>query len=517
MFARIYGEVCYPRNEKHMTLHLYDTRRKEKVPFHPAVPGKVQMYVCGITPYSPSHLGHARCYIAFDLLHRWLEASGYDVDYVQNFTDIDDKIIRTANEEGVDFLEVANRNIADYYEVMDALGVLRADYYPRVTEHLEGIISMIETLIEKEHAYTASDGVWFSVASAPEKFGTLTGNTLDAVQAGGSGRLVESGKKDHHDFALWKAAKPDEPSWDSPWGPGRPGWHIECSAMSMHHFGESFDIHGGGFDLRFPHHEAEIFQSECCTGKEPFVGVWMHNGFVRVDGEKMSKSLGNFWTMKDAFDNYGPLTLRYALLNAHYRNPIDVSEQLLEDAKTKQRRLSEGYGQALIAKEGGEALEPLPPLPTPDASSDAYLPKRLGIIESLAEEAARALDDDLNSRIALAKVQAGISAIDDTLESDQIDEHDTASFAKFAVDWIEEIAGDILGVLPEPAIAKAIRDPRLDPKRIAVREEVEALLARRGIARHAKDWAAADEIRERLNEMGITVTDTPEGAIWSIE
>ena len=230
----------------------------------------------------------------------------------------------------------------------------------------------------------------------------------------------------------------------------------------------------------------------------------------------MSKSLGNFWTVRDAFDNFDPLVLRYALLNAHYRNPIDVSEQLLEDAKTNQRRLAEGYGHALIAKEEGDALEPLPPLPTPDSTSDAYLPKRLGIIESLAEEAARALDDDLNSRIALAKVQAGIRSIDETLESNQIDEHDTASFAKYAVDWIEEIAGEILGVLPEPAIAKAIRDPRLDPKRIAVKEEVEALLARRSIARHAKDWAAADEIRDRLNEMGIIVKDTSEGAVWSI-
>ena len=239
---------------------------------------------------------------------------------------------------------------------MDALGVERADHYPRVTEHLDGIINMIEVLIEKEHAYVSSDGVWFSVSSAPEKFGTLTGNSIDAVQAGGSGRLDKSEKREHNDFALWKSAKPGEPAWDSPWGKGRPGWHIECSAMSLHHFGDSFDIHGGGFDLRFPHHEAEIFQSECCTGKEPVVGIWMHNGFVRVDGEKMSKSLGNFWTVKDAFQIYDPIVLRYALLNAHYRNPIDVSEQLLDDAKGNQRKLSEIYGQAIIFKEEGEAL-----------------------------------------------------------------------------------------------------------------------------------------------------------------
>ena len=517
MFARIYVEVCYPWDEKHMTLHLYDTRRKEKVPFHPAIPGKVQMYVCGITPYSPSHLGHARCYIAFDLLHMWLEASGYDVDYVQNFTDIDDKIIKIANEEGVNFLEVANRNIEDYYQVMDALGVERADHYPRVTEHLDGIINMIEVLIEKEHAYVSSDGVWFSVSSAPEKFGTLTGNSIDAVQAGGSGRLDKSEKREHNDFALWKSAKPGEPAWDSPWGKGRPGWHIECSAMSLHHFGDSFDIHGGGFDLRFPHHEAEIFQSECCTGKEPVVGIWMHNGFVRVDGEKMSKSLGNFWTVKDAFQIYDPIVLRYALLNAHYRNPIDVSEQLLDDAKGNQRKLSEIYGQAIIFKEEGEALAPLPPLPTGDITSSEYLIQRIGVIESLAEEAARALDDDLNSRLALSKVQAGAKIISEVLNSEKIDEADTASFASFSIDWIEEIAGLILGVLPSKEIAKAVFDPRLDPRRLAIRDEVESLLARRSIARHAKDWAAADEIRDSLSEMGVEVKDTSDGVEWSLK
>ena len=500
-----------------MTLHLYDTRRKEKVAFHPAVPGKVQLYVCGITPYSPSHLGHGRCYIAFDLLHRWLEASGYDVDYVQNFTDIDDKIINIANEEGIEFLEVANRNIEDYYRVMDTLGVERADHYPRVTEHLEGIIKMIEKLIEKGHAYTSSDGVWFSVSSAPEKFGTLTGNTIEAVQAGGSGRLDKSDKREHNDFALWKAAKPGEPAWNSPWGKGRPGWHIECSAMSLHHFGESFDIHGGGFDLRFPHHEAEIFQSECCTGKEPVVGIWMHNGFVRVDGEKMSKSLGNFWTVTDAFKIYEPIVLRYALLNAHYRNPIDVSEQLLNDAKGNQRKISETYGQAIISSELGEALAPLPPLPEGDSRSAEYLIQKIGIVESLAEEAARALDDDLNSRLALSKVQAGARIISEVLNSDEIDETDTASFAIFSINWMEEIAGSILGVLPAKEIAKAIYDPRLDPKRIAIQDEVEGLLARRSIARHAKDWTAADEIRDALSEMGVTVKDTSDGVVWSLD
>ena len=303
------------------------------------------MYVCGITPYSPSHLGHARCYLAFDVVHRWLEASGYKVDYVQNFTDIDDKILNISESEGVDYSVVSNRNIADYFEVMDAMNILRADHYPRVTETIPEIIDMISNLQEKGHAYVGGDGVYFEIDTAPEKYGQLTGQTLEMVRAGAGGRVADtgSGKRAHRDFALWKLAKPGEPFWESPWGDGRPGWHIECSAMSLNHFGEQFDIHGGGHDLRFPHHEAEIFQSECCTGCEPVVGYWMHNGFVNVDGEKMSKSLGNFWTVKEAFENHDPLALRYALLSVPYRNPIDLTPEFLQDAVIHYGRLVEAY------------------------------------------------------------------------------------------------------------------------------------------------------------------------------
>ncbi len=501
-----------------MPLRVHDTRRREKVKFETIRPGRVSMYVCGITPYSPSHLGHARCYIAFDLIHRWLEASGWDVDYVQNFTDIDDKIIAAADEEGSDYMTVANRNIDEYYEVMDALNILRADHYPRVTEHIDDIIRMVETLIDKGHAYATHDGVWFDVSSAAEKFGTLTGNTLDAVRADASGRLgVDSGKRDHHDFALWKSAKEGEPAWQSPWGDGRPGWHIECSAMNLHHFGEQFDIHGGGYDLRFPHHEAEVFQSECCTGVEPVVSFWMHNGFVRVDGEKMSKSLGNFWTLSDALEIYDPLVLRYALLNAHYRNPIDVSEQLLEDAKGNHAKVAQAYGKALIAESESEQLPNLPPLPDGDVTSPMHLVVQVGLLERLAEQAARAMDDDFNSREALAKVQNGARIIARALVSDAIDEADTAAFARFAVEWLEEMAGSVLGVLPAAEDAKAAVEPRLDPARLAVRDEVEGLLARRAVARHAKDWATADEIRDRLAKMGVSVEDTPDGPSWSLD
>ncbi len=502
-----------------MTLHVYDTRTREKRPFETARTGEVDMYVCGITPYSPSHLGHARCYIAFDLIHRWLEASGWTVNYVQNFTDIDDKIINAASEEGVDFLEVANRNIEDYYRAMDLLNVLRADHYPRVTEVVPEIITMVETLIEKGHAYVSEDGVWFSIASAPEKYGMLTGQSIDAVKAGAGGRVEDSGKRDHKDFALWKVAKPGEPSWPSPWGDGRPGWHIECSAMSLKHFGEQFDIHGGGHDLRFPHHEAEIFQSECCTGKTPLVQYWMHNGFVNIDGEKMSKSLGNFWTISDALENYDPLVIRHALLNAHYRSPIDLTEQLLEDAKGHHAKLVETYGYALTvtaqAKKAG--MQETPRLPQADVASADFLSSKLGLLEKLLQEAAIAMDDDFNSRQALAKISNGARLIPQILSSEDIDERDTAAFAIYATDWLEEFAGLVLGLLPAKDVAMAAHDPSLDPARQAIKDEVEQLLARRAIARTAKDWDSADEIRDTLAAMGVSVQDTPDGVVWTLD
>ena len=246
--------------------------------------GKVGLYACGITPYSPSHIGHARQAISFDIIVRWLRKRGFAVNYITNFTDVDDKIISAANEEGVDFLEISNRYIEDYFRSMDALNVIRADAYPRVTETIPEIIEMVESLIEKGNAYLAEDGVYFEIDTSPEKYGQLTGQTLEMVRSGAGGRVDKtgSGKRDHRDFALWKMAKPGEPSWESPWGNGRPGWHIECSAMSLKHLGERFDIHGGGSDLIFPHHEAEIFQSECCLGHDPVVQYWIHSGMVNV-------------------------------------------------------------------------------------------------------------------------------------------------------------------------------------------------------------------------------------------
>jgi len=461
-----------------MTLRVYDTRTREKREFSPLNEGRVSMYVCGITPYSPSHLGHARCYLAFDLVHRWLEASGYEVDYVQNFTDIDDKILNISESEGVDFSVVSNRNIDDYFEVMDAMNVLRADHYPRVTETISEIIDMISKLQEKGHAYVGDDGVYFEIDTAPEKYGQLTGQTLEMVRAGAGGRVTDtgSGKRDHRDFALWKLAKPGEPFWESPWGDGRPGWHIECSAMSLNHFGEQFDIHGGGHDLRFPHHEAEIFQSECCTGCEPVVGYWMHNGFVNVDGEKMSKSLGNFWTVREAFENYTPLTLRYALLSIPYRNPIDLSPEFLEDAGIHYERLIEAYGVSLSS----------------DSDSGADL-------SEASQRITDAMNDDFNSRAAIIGIQEVIS---------QYSGRDIAT-------WLEQYAGEVLGLLPSSEEVLAGR-AKAESARAEVTDKVEALLNEREIARQSKDWNRADEIRDELTSMDVIVEDGPDGPTWRL-
>ena len=468
-----------PRSPDIMPLRVYDTRSREKRELSTLEDGRVSMYVCGITPYSPSHLGHARCYLAFDVVHRWLEASGYDVDYVQNFTDIDDKILDISDSEGVDYSVVANRNIDDYLEAMDTMNVLRADHYPRVTETIPEIIDMISTLEGKGHAYVGDDGVYFEIDTAPGKFGQLTGQTLEMVRAGAGGRVADtgSGKRDHRDFALWKLAKPGEPSWESPWGDGRPGWHIECSAMSLNHFGEQFDIHGGGHDLRFPHHEAEIFQSECCTESEPVVGYWMHNGFVNVDGEKMSKSLGNFWTIRDAFEHHEPLALRYALLSVPYRNPIDLTPEFLEDAATHFNRLVGAYGDSLSS----------------DSESETDL-------SGASERFAAAMDDDFNTRAAMIEIQAVVSS---------------ANGSDVAV-WLERHAGEALGLLP-PSKDVMAGLAQADSARAEVADRVDALLAERESARDSKDWARADEIRDEIASMGVVVEDGPDGPTWRLD
>jgi len=476
-----------------MSLRLYDTRSRTKRIFEPLVDGEVGIYVCGITPYSPSHIGHARQALAFDIIVRWLRYSGFKVNHITNFTDIDDKIIAIANEEEIDFLEVANRNIDDYFEVMSLMNVLPADAYPRVTETIPEIISMIDKLISNGNAYQSSDGVYFEIDSAPEKYGQLTGQTLEMVQEGAGGRVTEtgSGKKNHRDFALWKSAKENEPSWDSPWGKGRPGWHIECSAMSLEYLGEKFDIHGGGSDLIFPHHEAEIFQSECCLNHEPVVQYWIHNGMINVDGEKMSKSLGNFWTIRDAISKVHPLELRYCLINAPYRQPVEFNDVMLEDSSNHYQRLISTYGQGLSLCDKGSWKD-----------SD--------FLDSVNINFSNGMNDDFNTRVAIVEVQSVVKYLKEQIENDNIKE------ISASVSWLSDFAGGILGLLPDDEIIlKEIE--KNNQAKSAVADLVNDLLNQRKIARDSKNWDRADQIRNELNEMGVIVEDSPSGPIWRLE
>ena len=477
-----------------MAIRVFDTRSRKKRKLVTLEEKKVGLYACGITPYSPSHIGHARQAISFDIIVRWLRKRGFEVNYVTNFTDVDDKIIAAANEEGVGFLEISNKYIDDYFESMDALNVGRADAYPRVTETIPEIIEMVESLIEKGNAYHAEDGVYFEIDTSPEKYGQLTGQTLEMVRSGAGGRVDKtgSGKRDHRDFALWKTAKPGEPSWESPWGEGRPGWHIECSAMSLKHLGERFDIHGGGSDLIFPHHEAEIFQSECCLGHDPVVQYWIHNGMVNVDGEKMSKSLGNFWTISEALENVDPLVLRYTLINAPYRQPVDFNQVMIEDSGGHHHRIVTCYGEGLLKK--GSA----------DWTGITWLEDATSRFEA-------GMDDDFNTRVALVEVQSVAKRMRALLDS----ESDSGEIAG-AVRWISEYAGDVLGLLPD-MFGFLVEMQSKESAKDEITPHVERLLFERDQARESKDWGRADEIRAELLEMGVIVEDGPNGATWRIE
>ena len=476
-----------------MTLRLYDTRSRSKRTLEKLVDGEVGIYVCGITPYSPSHIGHARQAISFDIIVRWLRKSGFKVNHITNFTDIDDKIISIANEENIDFLEVANRNIDDYFEVMDLLNVIPADAYPRVTETIPGIIDMIKNLIDKGNAYSSSDGVYFEIHTAPEKYGQLTGQTLEMVREGAGGRVSEtgSGKKNHRDFALWKIAKPGEPYWPSPWGKGRPGWHIECSVMSLQHLGEKFDIHGGGSDLIFPHHEAEIFQSECCLNHDPVVQYWMHNGMINVDGEKMSKSLGNFWTIRDAISKIEPLELRYSLINAPYRQPVEFNDTILQDSSSHYHKLLSAYGEGL-SKSG---------------KSDW---NDLDFLQTAALNFSNGMDDDFNTRVAIVEIQSVVKYLREKLDSDSDKEISSA------VSWLSEFAGDVLGILPDDEEIM-VNIEKIEGERMRLQDQVTDLLSQRKIARQDKDWVKADLIRNQLNEIGVIVEDSPKGPVWKLK
>ena len=456
-------------------MQIYNTMTRKKEELVPLVPGKISMYACGPTVYNYFHIGNARPFIVFDTLRRYLEYRGYEVAFVQNFTDIDDKMIRRANEEGTTVAELGERFIAEYYRDADALGVERATENPRATQHIDDIIHLVQTLIDKGHAYPADNGdVYFSVRSFPG-YGKLSGQNIDDLENGARVDPTEQ-KRDPLDFALWKGEKPGEPSWDSPWGKGRPGWHIECSAMSMAILGESFDIHGGGQDLIFPHHENEIAQSEAATGK-PFACYWMHNGYINVDNQKMSKSLGNFFTVRDISKEFDLEAVRMFMLSVHYRNPVNFSRDLIRQAETALTRLRTARERLAEAQRCEGTAE--------DAAWIASLADYRNRFES-------AMDDDLNTADAIGVLFDFARACNTFVTEPRGGE---------AIDAAAKLFDELVGVLG-----------LLQHKReTAASDEAMKLLEERQQARKAKDFARADAIREQLRQLGFAVEDTAQG------
>lgn len=471
-------------------MRIYNTLTKTKEPL--ATGEELGIYVCGITPYDYSHVGHARVYVLWDVFRRYFSWRGFEVKYIQNFTDLDDKIIAKAQAEGVAAEEIAQRYIDDFLEKMEILGVEKATAYPRVTEHIPEIIAFVEKLIENGHAYTveaeAGYDVYFDLESFPE-YGKLSGRSLEEMQAGA--RVgIDQRKKHPLDFALWKAAKQGEPSWDSPWGKGRPGWHIECSAMAHKYLGTDFAIHGGGSDLIFPHHENELAQSLCAMGGS-FARLWVHNGFVQVREEKMSKSLGNFFTIGEVLAEFSPRALRYFLIATHYRNPLGYSEEELTMAGKAHLRLTrsrEKLGRVLEMKPQGETSLPLGELQDE--------------LSAIRESFIAAMDDDLNTAGALASLHELASLVNKTCGELTAVSEEELSFLAQLEETFRELGDQVLG-LWDP-LAEEEENTDLEPL-------LELLLELRELAREERNWAMADLIRDRLGELGYVIEDTPQG------
>ncbi|MGR2660647.1 cysteine--tRNA ligase [Chromobacterium haemolyticum] len=453
-------------------LTVYNTLTRQKEEFKPIEPGKVCMYVCGMTVYDLCHIGHARMLTAFDVIYRWLNASGYDVTYVRNITDIEDKIIKRAAERGILPQQLVEETIAEMHQDAAALGLLPPTFEPRATHHVPGMVALIEKLIANGKAYAADNGDVYYAVREFEGYGKLSGRTLDKLRAGERVE-VDPHKRDPLDFVLWKAAKPGEPSWDSPWGQGRPGWHIECSVMSCHHLGEHFDIHGGGEDLQFPHHENEIAQSEGAHGHQ-YVNYWLHNGFINVDGEKMSKSLGNFFTIRDVLGHFDGEVIRFFIVRSHYRSPVNYTDSILADAKHGLTRLYTALrGLELPASAGIDWKDPI------------------------AARFQAAMNDDFNSSEAVAVLfeLAG-----------EVNKSRDPRLARLLKDL-----GGVLGLLqrdPEDFLKGGVSAGELTA------EEVEALIQARKDARAAKNWAESDRIRDELIAKGIVLEDGAQGTIW---
>jgi len=477
-----------------MELRVYNTLTREKEVFQPVEPGKVKIYVCGVTPYNHPHIGNARPFIVWDVIHRYFERHGMQVTHIQNFTDVDDKIIDTAAKEGIAWDALAGRYIEAYFSVMDSLNVRRVDLYPTVSGHMQEILDMVARLIEKGHAYVVDGDVYFSVQSF-ESYGKLSGRTLDGMEAGARVE-VDDRKRHPMDFALWKSAKPGEPFWDSPWGKGRPGWHIECSAMSNKYLGCGFDFHGGGSDLIFPHHENEVAQSEAFAGCSPFVRYWVHNGFVTVNSEKMSKSLGNFFLVKDILAHFRPMVLRFFILSTHYRSPLDFSDERLTEAEKAWTRLVTAVktAKALIAQTGLTV-----------GPADAELAKAVTVA---CDEYEAAMADDFNTALAISSLFALTKTLNGACQAVSRGEvkPDIAGI-KRAIDALVDMTGALgLDVEEAPAVEAA------DEKMVAALMEL--ILGLRQTARERKDWATADSIRNGLQAAGIVVEDSPQGPRW---
>jgi cysteinyl-tRNA synthetase len=473
-----------------MGLRIFNTLTRRKEQFVPLRAGEARVYVCGVTVYDLCHVGHARSAIVFDVVNRYLRWQGLAVTFVKNFTDVDDKIIKRANDEGVSATDLSERYIAEYRIDMASIGVLPADVEPKATEHIPDMVRLIERLIANGVAYEQDGDVYFEVRRYPV-YGTLSGKNIEELEAGARVDVNEK-KRDPLDFALWKGAKPGEPSWPSPWGPGRPGWHIECSAMAMRYLGETFDIHGGGEDLVFPHHENEIAQSEAATA-QPFVRAWMHNGFVNLGSEKMSKSLGNTLTIRDMVRRHAPGAIRLYLLGTHYRHPLEFSDERIAESARALGRLAALQAEAeRIAAEGAAS------------TSDDRL------LDEVAAQRSRfqaAMDDDFNTPQALG-VLFDLARVLYTAR-DQL-AHEPAGAGAFLKGVAELVSlARVLGLLEGDAGVRAGVDP-------ALRARIDALVSSRQEARQRRDFAAADDARDELNRLGVVLEDTPSGTTWKL-
>ena len=461
-------------------IKLYNSLTRKKEDFVPVEEGKVRMYSCGPTVYNYFHIGNARPFIIFDSLRRFMEYMGYEVTFVQNFTDIDDKMIKRANEEGVTVKELADRFIDEYFKDAGSLGIKCATVHPRATEHIEDIIELIKTLEEKGYAYNVNGDVYFRVKKfAP--YGKLSHQPLENLEAGARIDVGEQ-KEDPMDFALWKAQKEGEPAWESPWGMGRPGWHIECSAMANKYLGKTIDIHSGGMDLIFPHHENEVAQSEAANGCQ-FANYWLHNGYINVDNRKMSKSLGNFFTVRDITEKYAPEVVRFFMLSAHYRNPVNFSDVLMEQSKSALERVYTCIDNLLFLKK--------------NAQEKALTDEEKELAEKISEYKENfisAMDDDLNTADAIAAVFDIVYAANTAISAEK---ENSVEIIDTVLSAIKEL-GDVLGLFGEA------REQDTD-------EEIKALIEERTKARQEKNWARADEIRDELAKRGIALKDTSAG------